>query len=217
VAAVIKRASSLSADHTHRPDDHRRAARPRAAAARVRRRPEALRARRPADRGPLPLPRPDSASESRDPNRPTRPRPRAARRYAEAPPQCPVRALRAWIDAAAITTGPAFRRVTRTGAVSSPLTAQSVGLADHQETRPRRRARSTRVRPALPPLRLRQPSRPRRPPPHPDRRYRPPPGPTRPRRLHPRRPRPRRHRPRPLSAQDCPTTPGAAVPASTPS
>jgi hypothetical protein len=39
-----------------------------------------------------------------------------------------VRALRAWLDTAAITAGPAFRRVTRTGAVSSPLTAQTVAL-----------------------------------------------------------------------------------------
>jgi site-specific recombinase XerD len=48
--------------------------------------------------------------------------------YAESPRPCPVRALRAWIDAAQITTGPVLRRVTRTGAVSSPLTAQSVAL-----------------------------------------------------------------------------------------
>lgn len=48
--------------------------------------------------------------------------------YAEPPRPCPVRALRAWIDAAAITTGLIFRRVTRTGAVSSPLTAQTVAL-----------------------------------------------------------------------------------------
>jgi hypothetical protein len=41
---------------------------------------------------------------------------------------CPVRALRAWLDTAQITTGPILRRVTRTGAVSSPLTAQSVAL-----------------------------------------------------------------------------------------
>ena len=48
--------------------------------------------------------------------------------YAEAPRPCPVRALRAWLDSADITTGPVFRRVTRTGAISSPLTAQSVAL-----------------------------------------------------------------------------------------
>ncbi|HWE31898.1 MAG TPA: site-specific integrase [Solirubrobacteraceae bacterium] len=48
--------------------------------------------------------------------------------YAESPRPCPVRALRAWLDIAAITTGPIFRRVTRTGAVSSPLTGQSVAL-----------------------------------------------------------------------------------------
>jgi len=48
--------------------------------------------------------------------------------YAEPPRPCPVRALRAWLDTAAITTGPIFRRVTRTGAISSPLTGQSVAL-----------------------------------------------------------------------------------------
>ena len=48
--------------------------------------------------------------------------------YAEPPRPCPVRALRAWIDTAALTSGPVFRRVTRTGAISSPLTAQSVAL-----------------------------------------------------------------------------------------
>jgi hypothetical protein len=48
--------------------------------------------------------------------------------YAEAPRPCPVRALRAWIDTAAMTTGPIFRRVTRTGAISSPLSAQTVAL-----------------------------------------------------------------------------------------
>ena len=46
----------------------------------------------------------------------------------EAPRPCPVRALRGWIDTAALTAGPVFRRVTRTGTVSSPLTAQSVAL-----------------------------------------------------------------------------------------
>lgn len=48
--------------------------------------------------------------------------------YAEPPRPCPVRALRAWIDTAELTSGPVFRRVTRTGAISSPLTAQSVAL-----------------------------------------------------------------------------------------
>ena len=48
--------------------------------------------------------------------------------YAEAPRPCPVRALRAWLDIAQITTGAIFRRVTRTGAISSPLTAQTVAL-----------------------------------------------------------------------------------------
>jgi integrase len=40
--------------------------------------------------------------------------------YAQPLRPCPVRALRAWLDAAEITTGPIFRRVTRTGAISSP-------------------------------------------------------------------------------------------------
>jgi site-specific recombinase XerD len=48
--------------------------------------------------------------------------------YAETPRPCPVRALRAWLDAAEIGGGPIFRRVTRTGAISSPLTAQTVAL-----------------------------------------------------------------------------------------
>jgi hypothetical protein len=48
--------------------------------------------------------------------------------YARPPRPCPVRALRAWLDPAKITTGPIFRRVTRTGAISAPLTAQTVAL-----------------------------------------------------------------------------------------
>jgi integrase len=48
--------------------------------------------------------------------------------YAEPPRPCPVRALRAWLDAAEVTTGPIFRRVTRTGAISNPLTPQTVAL-----------------------------------------------------------------------------------------
>ena len=48
--------------------------------------------------------------------------------YAEPPRPCPVRALRAWLDTAQITDGEIFRRVTRTGTVSSPLTPQSVAL-----------------------------------------------------------------------------------------
>ena len=48
--------------------------------------------------------------------------------YAEPPRPCPVRALRAWLDHAEITTGEIFRRVTRSGAVSSPLSGQSVAL-----------------------------------------------------------------------------------------
>jgi site-specific recombinase XerD len=48
--------------------------------------------------------------------------------YAAPPRPCAVRALRAWLDAAQITSGPIFRRVTRTGAISSPLSAQTVAL-----------------------------------------------------------------------------------------
>jgi site-specific recombinase XerD len=48
--------------------------------------------------------------------------------YAEPPRPCPVRALRAWLDTAQITSGPIFRRVTRTGAISSPLSSQTVAL-----------------------------------------------------------------------------------------
>ena len=55
--------------------------------------------------------------------------------YAEPPRPCPVRALRAWIDAAELTTGPIFRRVTRTGAISSPLTPQTVALIIKKRTR----------------------------------------------------------------------------------
>lgn len=46
--------------------------------------------------------------------------------YGKPPNPCPVRALRAWLDASGLTTGPVFRRVTRTGAVSSPLQPQAV-------------------------------------------------------------------------------------------
>ena len=48
--------------------------------------------------------------------------------YAEPPHPCPVRALRAWIHGAGISDGAVFRRVTRTGAVSTPLSGQSVAL-----------------------------------------------------------------------------------------
>ncbi len=48
--------------------------------------------------------------------------------YAESPRPCAVRALRAWLDHAQLTTGPILRRVTRTGAISTPLTGQSVAL-----------------------------------------------------------------------------------------
>jgi len=48
--------------------------------------------------------------------------------FAESPNPCPVRALRAWIDHAGLTSGPIARRVTRTGTASSPLSAQSIAL-----------------------------------------------------------------------------------------
>jgi integrase len=132
--------------------------------------------------------------------------------YAEPPRPCPVRALRAWLDAAAITMGPVFRRVTRTGVVSSPLTAQSVALIIKKRARaagldPREFAGHS-LRSGYATQAARDGHHP-----HPDRRYHPPSGPARPRRRHPRWPRPRRHRPRPLSAQDCPTTPEAVAPA----
>jgi integrase len=46
--------------------------------------------------------------------------------YGQSPNPCPVRAVRAWLDASATTSGPVFRRVTCTGAVSSPLQAEAV-------------------------------------------------------------------------------------------
>jgi integrase len=55
--------------------------------------------------------------------------------YAEPPRPCPVRALRACIDTAQITAGPIFRRVTRTGAISSPLTPETVALVIKKRAR----------------------------------------------------------------------------------
>lgn len=47
--------------------------------------------------------------------------------YSGSPEVCPVRALRSWLGAAAITEGPVFREVTRHGRVeSAPLTGRSV-------------------------------------------------------------------------------------------
>jgi site-specific recombinase XerD len=48
--------------------------------------------------------------------------------YAESPNPCPVRALRAWLDASGITDGPVFRRLSRVGTIGKPLTPQSVAL-----------------------------------------------------------------------------------------
>lgn len=55
--------------------------------------------------------------------------------YAETRRPCAVRAVRAWLDHAGITTGPILRRVTRTGAISSPLSAQSVALVIKKRAR----------------------------------------------------------------------------------
>jgi integrase len=41
-------------------------------------------------------------------------------------PACPVTALRAWLDAAGITTGPVFRSIRKGGKVGGRLTAQSI-------------------------------------------------------------------------------------------
>lgn len=48
--------------------------------------------------------------------------------YAESPNPCPVRALRAWLDASEIVEGAVFRRLSRAGAIGKPLTPQSVAL-----------------------------------------------------------------------------------------
>lgn len=42
------------------------------------------------------------------------------------PETCPVRAVRAWLEAAGITEGPVFRAVTRHGKVGGPLSGRSV-------------------------------------------------------------------------------------------
>ena len=55
--------------------------------------------------------------------------------YAEPPRPCPVQELRSWLETAQITDGEIFRRVTRTGAVSSPLTPQSVALVIKKRAR----------------------------------------------------------------------------------
>lgn len=47
--------------------------------------------------------------------------------YSGTPEACPVRALRAWLEAAGVTTGPVFREVTRHGQVAaSALTGRSL-------------------------------------------------------------------------------------------
>jgi site-specific recombinase XerD len=48
--------------------------------------------------------------------------------YAREGHPCPVRSVRAWREHAAITTGPLFRRVTRTGVATTRLSDKSVAL-----------------------------------------------------------------------------------------
>jgi integrase len=56
--------------------------------------------------------------------------------YGSNPPTCPVRALRAWCEAAEITTGPLFRPVTRSGKLGGGrLTAASVNRAVQRAVR----------------------------------------------------------------------------------
>jgi integrase len=62
--------------------------------------------------------------------------------YGQSPNPCPVRALRAWLDASQIISGQVFRRVTRTGAVSSPLQPEAVA------TIIKRRAKAAGLNPA---------------------------------------------------------------------
>jgi integrase len=49
--------------------------------------------------------------------------------FGSTPETCPVRSLRAWLEASAATEGPVFREVTRHGRSKGRLTAQSVALA----------------------------------------------------------------------------------------
>jgi integrase len=48
--------------------------------------------------------------------------------YGSNPETCPVRALQAWLEAAAITDGPVFRGVTRHGKVQGRLSGYAVAL-----------------------------------------------------------------------------------------
>jgi len=48
--------------------------------------------------------------------------------YGTHPPTCPVRAYRTWVRAAAIDSGPVFRRVDRHGRLLGPLSAQAVAI-----------------------------------------------------------------------------------------
>jgi integrase len=48
--------------------------------------------------------------------------------HSENPEACPVAALRAWIAHTRLTEGPIARRLSRTGSVLGPLTAQSIAL-----------------------------------------------------------------------------------------
>jgi len=89
--------------------------------------------------------------------------------YGQTPNPCPVRAVRAWIDYAGLTSGPLARRVTRTGTVSSPLSSQSVALIIKRRTHAAG-LEPPRLRRALAALGVLDPGRSRRLPPRPDRR-----------------------------------------------
>jgi hypothetical protein len=49
-------------------------------------------------------------------------------RHGDNPETCPVRALRAWLDAARLSAGPVFRSVTRHRGVRASLSAKAVAL-----------------------------------------------------------------------------------------
>jgi integrase len=49
--------------------------------------------------------------------------------YGSNPETCPVRAMRAWLEGAAIESGPVFRSVTRHGKVGARLSGYAVALA----------------------------------------------------------------------------------------
>jgi integrase len=66
--------------------------------------------------------------------------------YAERPEYCPVRALRAWLDAADLEAGPVFRPVSKTGTVlPRRLTSQWVALVVKHALGPVARAQAERA------------------------------------------------------------------------